>query len=103
MLTFLTSNIIETQGAWVDLDVPDVNVQGNFFINIYTGDTSAQGFRMGTSDSLGNTHSDLTIRDSQGIDSTSTGWPYGISNWFGDKSRVNWLIHIEGTGMVPEQ
>ena len=102
VLTFLTSNI-EAQGAWVDLDVPDIKVQDNFYVNIYTGTSGAQGFRMGVSDSLGNTHSDLTIRDSQGIDNTSTGWPYSIANWFGDKNRVNWLVHVAGTAMVPSE
>ncbi|MGD0353908.1 MAG: CARDB domain-containing protein [Dehalococcoidia bacterium] len=102
VLTFLTSNY-GAQGAWVDMDVPDVAVQGNFYVNIYTGDTQAQGFRMGVSDSLGNTHSDLTIRDNKGIDNTSNGWPYAISNWFGDKNRVNWLVHVAGTAMVTTQ
>ncbi|MHB8085656.1 MAG: CARDB domain-containing protein [Dehalococcoidia bacterium] len=102
VLTFLTSNYA-VQGAWVDMDVPDVNVQGNFYVHIYTGTNEGQGFRLGVSDRLGNTQSDLTIRDLKGIDNTSASWPYAIANWFGDKSRVNWLVHVKGTAMVPAQ
>jgi hypothetical protein len=102
VLTFLTSNYA-VQGNWVDLDVPDIKVQGNFYVHIYTGTNEGQGFRMGVSDNLGNTQSDLTIRDLKGIDNTSASWPYAISNWFGDKSRVNWLVHVEGTAMVPSE
>ncbi|MGA9049330.1 MAG: CARDB domain-containing protein [Dehalococcoidia bacterium] len=103
VLTFLTSNNIATEGTWVDLEVPDVKVQDNFYVHIYTGPAQAQGFRMGVSDKLGNTHSDLTIRDLKGIDNTSNNWPYAIANWFGDKNRVNWMVHVEGTATVPIQ
>jgi hypothetical protein len=102
VLTFLTSNYA-VQGAWVDWDVPDIKVQGDFYVHIYTGTTEGQGFRLGVSDSLGNTRSDLTIRDNKGIDNTSNGWPYAIANWFGDKTRVNWLVHVIGTAMVPQE
>ena len=62
LLAYLLSDI-ENKGAWVDVNIPDVTVSGNFYINIYTGTTTGQGFRMGSEDNVVNTHSDVTIRD----------------------------------------
>ena len=54
---------------------------------------------MGADDKMNNTHSDLTIRDNGG-DSIATIWPYASSKWFGDKSRVNWMVRVSGTAWI---
>ena len=100
--TRLGSNIDST-GGWVDIDIPDVKVSGDFYIHIYTGIPTGQGFRMGAASNVVNTHSDVTVRDDNGVDNLATGWPYSIAPWFGDKSRVNWMVRVSGNDMVQQE
>lgn len=101
LLAYLPSDI-EKQGGWADIHIPDIKVDGSFYIHVYTGVTTGQGFRMGADDKL-NTHSDLTIRDTAGTDSLAPTRPYSKARWFGDKSRVNWMVRVSGTEWISEQ
>lgn len=101
-VSFLLSDI-QNKGDWVDVYVPEIKVDGNFFVHIYTGSTTGQGFRMGVDNSIRNTHSDITIRDANGVDIPAATWPYSASKWFGDKGWVNWLVRVSGNAMVPER
>jgi hypothetical protein len=101
LVTYISTNF-EKLGDWVEVYVPDVKVTGPFFIHVYAGLDNGQGFRMGADDSVTNTHSDVTIRDESGVDSSPEIWPYGISPWYGNKSRVNWMVRVKGVAMVPQ-
>ena len=101
-LTYLLSLDLQNKGGWVDLEVPDVSVNGNFYVHIYTGPNIGLGFRIGTDNSVINAHSDLTVRDENGRDTILATWPYPTSQWFGDKSAVNWMVRVSGNAMVPE-
>ncbi len=90
-------------GALMEFPIPSVTVQGNFFIHIYTGPPTGQGFRMGATDSKAKSHSDVTVRDSNGLDAPALTWPYSLANWFGEKDRVNWMVRVVGDYMVPGQ
>jgi hypothetical protein len=94
---------IDSTGAWADIDIPDVKVDGNFYVHIYTGVPAGQGFRMGAGGTTINTHSDVTVRGDNGADNFATNWPYSTAPWFGDKSRVNWMVRILGNAMVPQE
>jgi len=94
---------IDSTGAWVSMEIPDVKVEGNFYVHIYTGSPSGQGFRMGASNTRTNTHSDVTVRDANGVDSFAPNWPYSVAPWFGDRSRVNWMVRVSGNAMVPQE
>lgn len=100
--TRLGSNIDST-GGWANFEIPDVKVAGNFYVSIYTGIPTGQGFRMGAASNVVNTHSDVTIRDESGADNLAAAWPYSIAPWFGDKSRVNWMVRVSGNAMVPQK
>ena len=102
LLAYLPSDI-EKQGGWADIHIPDVKVEGNFYIHVYTGTSTGQGFRMGADDNGQNTHSDVTVRDTGGVDNLASSWPYPKSRWFGDKSRVNWMVRVSGTAWITEQ
>jgi len=102
-LSFLLSLRLDNKGDWADMYLPDVKVDGNFYVHIYTGVATGQGFRMGVDDSTVNTHSDVTIRDAAGMDTPATAWPYPSFKWFGEKSRVNWMVRVSGKAMVPEK
>jgi hypothetical protein len=94
---------IDSTGAWADIDIPDVKVEGNFYIHIYTGIPSGQGFRMGAASNVINTRSDVTVRGDDGVDNLAPKWPYSVAPWFGDKSRVNWMVRVTGNAMVPQE
>jgi len=94
---------IDSTGDWVDIDMPDVQVEGNFYVHIYTGNPTGQGFRMGAGGKMANTHSDVTVRGDNGIDNLAPDWPYSPAPWFGDKSRVNWMVRVIGKAMVPQE
>jgi hypothetical protein len=94
---------IDSTGAWADIDIPDVKVEGNFYIHIYTGIPSGQGFRMGATSNVKNTRSDVTVRGDDGVDNLATKWPYSVGPWFGDKSRVNWMVRVTGNAMVQQE
>jgi len=90
---------IDSSGAWVDFDVPDVEVNGDFYVNIYTGIPTGQGLRVGAVD-MPNTRSDTSIRSDNGVDYLAPDWPYSPASWFGDKSRVNWMIRVSGKAAI---
>lgn len=103
LLAYLPSDI-ENQGRWASMHIPDVEVTGKFYIHVHTGTTTGQGFRMGADDSVPNMHSNVTVRNSNNeLDSISDKWNYPISRWFGDKSRVNWMIRVSGTSWITEE
>jgi hypothetical protein len=93
---------IDSTGAWSDVEIPDVKVEGNFYIHIYTGSPTGQGFRMGAGSATINNHSDVTVRDANGIDTMALKWPYMPVYWYGDQSRVNWMVRVIGNAMVSQ-
>lgn len=101
-LSFLLSNELESKGGWVDIEIPYVKVKGNFYIHIYTGPNTGQGFRIGAEDSTTNTSCDLTVRGNDGKDSILNTWPYISSRWYGNKAAVNWMVRVIGDAMLPE-
>ncbi|MBN1376122.1 MAG: hypothetical protein JXA01_08215 [Dehalococcoidia bacterium] len=102
LLSYIPSNL-EKQGAWANVPIPDIEVNGSFYIHIYTGITTGQGFRMGTDDQLNSIHSDITVRSNEGKDDISPKWNYPIARWYGDKSRVNWMVRVSGLGWITEE
>jgi hypothetical protein len=94
---------IDSTGGWANIDIPNVTVGGNFYIHIYTGIPSGQGFRMGAESNVKNAHSDVTVRDDSGADSISATWPYSIAYWYCDKDSVNWMVRVVGNAIVPQE
>jgi hypothetical protein len=90
--------------AWVEFEVPDIEVAGKFYVHIYTG-SPYPGLQIGADDSVVNEHSDVTIRTAEGATYLLASWPYSYwspTPWFADKSKVNWMIRVAGTYMAPE-
>ena len=89
--------------AWVEFDVPNVEVNDRFYAHIYT-DSPWPGLHIGADDSITNEHSNTTIRTTEGVTRILELWPYRRDwGWFGDKSKVNWMIRVVGTIMVPQE
>ena len=94
---------IDSTGGWADIEIPNVKVDSTFYIHVYTGSATGQGFRMGAYDNGANAHSDVTVRDNNGLDSLATSWPYSIAYWYGHKDNVNWMVRVVGNAMVPQE
>jgi hypothetical protein len=95
------------EDAWVDVDVPDVVMTGLFYVHVHSEDGRWGEFRMGADDTAVNSHSELTVRDGN-IDRILEAWPYwrkdaaGHDLWYGDKTKVNWMIRVVGTNSNPQ-
>ncbi len=91
-----------SKDAWTVLQVPGIAISGQFYVHVYCDSGRWGEFRMGADDSVVNTHSFLTVRDG-GLDHMLDSWPYwkkdasGNDLWYGDQSRVNWMVRVDGT------
>jgi hypothetical protein len=103
-VTYHYSKFPFSRPAWEDFEVPDIKVDDIFYVHIYT-QSPRYGLHIGADDSLANKHSNVTTKDAYGNILIVAQWPYGPSPdyWFGDKSKVNWMIRVVGTAMVPEE
>ncbi len=86
--------------TWVDFDVPGVKVSGRFYILLYTK-SPRYGIHVGVDDKVTNEHSDVAIRDSQGR-LIIVPWPYSTQFWYGERSKVNWMVRVTGNANLPE-
>jgi hypothetical protein len=87
------------QPAWKDFDIPDISVTDSFYIHLFTNSTQGV-LHIGADDSIKNEHSDVTVKDGQGNTIIPTIWPFNTKSWWGDKSKVNWLIRVVGIAPV---
>ncbi len=85
--------------TWVEFEVPNIEVADKFYVHMYT-DSPYPGLHIGADDSVVNQHSDVTVRTAEKATILAK-WPYTPSLWFGDKSKVNWMIRVTGTAMLP--
>jgi len=88
--------------AWINFDIPDLIVSDKFYVHTYTN-SPRFGLHIGADDSVPNEHSDITTRGEYAKAIISPIWPYSRNYWFGDKSKVNWMIRVVGTCMVPQE
>ena len=85
--------------TWVGVSVPDVEVETDFSIHLYTGTGKLEGVQLGNDDSARSGQSNLTILTPEGIFKIRDTWPYPSNMWFADKSKVNWMIRVIGRSL----
>ncbi len=85
---------------WAEIEIPDIEVADKFYVHVYTGTGIGEGIHIGADDSISNEHSNVTVREGE-TDKQLDYWPYSPSVWFGDKSKVNWMIRVVGTAVLP--
>jgi len=91
--------------TWVTVETPDIEVSDKFYVHVYTGTARGAGLSLGTDNSVVNTHSEITIRTAEGVTKIRAEWGYmgsGELSWIADKSKVNFMIRVVGTGMMAE-
>ncbi len=88
---------------WVDFDIPPTQVAGKFFIYLYTSMSMHHGIQIGVDDSIENEHSDLAQGKPPYLTIISMEHFYPNSVWYTDRSKVNWMIRVDGTTMAPVQ
>lgn len=83
---------------WIEVAVPSIEVETDFFIHVYAGIMKWQGIHLGADDSVTNKNSDITVAVAEGVYKIRETWPYPKNMWFADKSKVNWMIRVIGQG-----
>ena len=81
---------------WIEIAVPNIAVETDFFIHVYAGTMKGQGLHLGADDSTTNMNSDVTVAVTEEVYKTRDTWPYPKNMWFADKSKVNWMIRVTG-------
>jgi hypothetical protein len=89
--------------SWIEVELPNLEIKGKFFVHVYTGTCRMEGIHVGADDSVKNEHSTCTIRRGGVTTESSWAWLYPSDRWFADKSKVNWMIRVVGTVMVPAE
>jgi hypothetical protein len=103
--TYPVTKFTVNAATWLDVEVPDIKVSDKFYVHVYTGTVKGAGLSLGADNSVLNKHSEITIRTADGRVSLRQDWSYsgtGELSWIADKSKVNWMIRVIGTGMIPE-
>jgi len=102
-----TKEVLPEGGAWVELEVPKIEVADKFYVHMWNGPTSFGGIHLGADFSAKNEHSAITARTAE-VTKVVESWTPGnfclcwsVVDWA--QSRTNWMIRVVGTTMVPEE
>ena len=88
--------------SWTDFDVPGINVNGKFYIYLYTSTGEHKGIHVGVDDTVFNDHSQLAQGKPPYLGIIAPGNIYRASIWYADTTKVNWMIRVTGTALVAE-
>ena len=90
--------------TWTEFEVPDIKVTDKFYVDVLV--SYPTGFSttplVGVDDSVVNQHSNFATRTAEGKVVILAQWLFSGQEWWADKSKVNWMIRVVGTGMMPE-
>lgn len=78
------------QPTWVEIDISDVTVSGDFYIHVFTNSPKEGGISIHSDSSIVNEHSEVTQN-------------WEIVDWYlsSPKEEANWMIRVKGTAMLP--
>jgi hypothetical protein len=82
---------------WVDIEIPAIEIGGQFYINLYTGTGGGAGIHLGIDESVINRHSSVTPMAVGGEEISEALWSFPSGLSYGDKAKVNWMIRVVGT------
>ena len=81
--------------------MPPVQVNGTFYVYLYTSSGKHKGIQIGADDSVLNEHSYLCQGKPPHITKMTMISVYLSGFWFSDESKVNWMIRAYGTNLAP--
>ncbi|MBI2850690.1 MAG: response regulator [Chloroflexi bacterium] len=82
---------------WVEIPVPGIEVQSDFYAHVLTGSRPLTGVFIGADDSAKNEHSGLTRPISEGGHEERQDWPvFGPGSRWATRDNVNWMIRVVG-------
>jgi hypothetical protein len=86
---------------WVDFDIPQMNLDGKFYVYLNTSTGEHKGIQVGVDDSVFNDHSQLAQGKPPYLTIISPGNIYPPTIWYADSTKDNWMIRVVGTSLVP--
>jgi len=87
--------------TWVDFDIPQMNLDGKFYVYLYTSTGEHKGIQVGVDDSVFNDHSQLVQGKPPYLTAITPGNLYPPTIWYADSTKDNWMIRVVGTSLVP--
>jgi len=88
--------------AWVDFDIPQMNLDGKFYVYLFTSTGEHKGIHVGVDDSVFNDHSQLAQGKPPYLSIIPPGNLYPPTIWYADSTRDNWMIRVAGTYLTSE-
>ena len=88
---------------WVDFDIPPFNIDGKFYVYLYTSTGEHKGVHVGVDDSVFNDHSQLAQGKPPYLGIIAPGNIYPPTIWYADSTKDNWMIRAVGTSLVPSK
>jgi len=94
-------------GAWVELEMPKIEVSDKFYVHMWNGPTSLGGIHLGADFSVKNEHSAVTARPAGAIEEVGKWTPshfclcFSVVNW--TQAKTNWMIRVIGTTIGPQE
>ncbi|MCX6007463.1 MAG: hypothetical protein NTZ34_09440, partial [Chloroflexi bacterium] len=87
--------------TWVDFDIPEMNLDGKFYVYLYTSTGEHKGIHVGVDNTVFNDHSQLAQGKPPYLASIPPGNLYPPTIWYADVTKDNWMIRAIGTSLVP--
>lgn len=87
--------------TWVDFSIPQMNIDGKFYVYLYTSTGEHKGVHVGVDNTVFNDHSQLAQGKPPYIAGIPPGNLYPPTIWYADSTKVNWMIRAIGTSLVP--
>jgi hypothetical protein len=88
--------------AWTDFDIPEMTLEGKFYVYLYTSTGEHKGVHMGVDPTVFNEHSQLAQGKPPYIGIIPPGNLYPPTIWYADSTKVNWMIRASGTILAPQ-
>lgn len=89
----------KTVSAWVEVDVTDILVTGDFSIVIYTNSVPDRGIKIGFDSSVANQHSDIVYSKRVITDWNQVNWK-PITASPPKRERTNWMVRVVGSPLA---
>lgn len=86
----------KTVSAWIDVDLTDIVVTGDFSVALYTNSAPERGIKIGFDSSVANQHSDIVYGKRVITDWNQVNWK-PISPTPPKRERTNWMVRVIGS------